>query len=200
MSIHTPPSTYILRDMIDVAVPDSVSWWPQTHGWQLLALLAMVAALAWCYRRINHWWHNRYRREAIQALQKIPSSSPHDSAQLLLLILKAVLVYLNPKNAALFGEALLQKLDSLLPQDAPHQAQFQYHSELGRKWLAATLSQQSAITDSEMMTLLTHTRSWLVEHQDENAIRGVSSKPSVSLLTRFRNARLRDKPSQGAQR
>ena len=27
---HTPPSTYILRDLHDVAVPESVSWLPQT--------------------------------------------------------------------------------------------------------------------------------------------------------------------------
>ncbi|WP_154215052.1 DUF4381 family protein, partial [Vibrio parahaemolyticus] len=35
--LPTPPSTYILRELHDVAVPPSVSWYPQTIGWKILA-------------------------------------------------------------------------------------------------------------------------------------------------------------------
>lgn len=45
---HTPPSTYILRELHDVAVPESVSWLPQTVGWKVLAIIGGAgAALHW---------------------------------------------------------------------------------------------------------------------------------------------------------
>ena len=42
--LPTPPSTYILRELHDVAVPSSVSWYPQTIGWKILAA---VRSLHW---------------------------------------------------------------------------------------------------------------------------------------------------------
>ncbi|MDO6541632.1 DUF4381 domain-containing protein [Photobacterium sanguinicancri] len=186
MSIHTPPSTYILRDIVDVAVPKSVAWWPQTIGWQILALVILMASLVWGYRRINVWWQNRYRREALQALATLDLGLPRESAMSLLTIIKVVLVYLDPKNAALFGEALLQKLDSLLPSatlkraqgdteikpehHADFQSDFQYRGELGKKWLAASLSSQQTLTEPELATLIEHTRTWLLLHRKPESI------------------------------
>lgn len=40
----TPPSSYMLRELKDVPIPDTVSWWPQTLGWQLLLLLVVLLA------------------------------------------------------------------------------------------------------------------------------------------------------------
>ena len=42
---HTVPSTYILRDLHDVAIPDSVSWAPQTIGWKILGVILLLATL-----------------------------------------------------------------------------------------------------------------------------------------------------------
>ncbi len=36
---HTPPSTYINYANCDVAIPESVSWVPQTIGWKILGTL-----------------------------------------------------------------------------------------------------------------------------------------------------------------
>ncbi|OZS43414.1 DUF4381 domain-containing protein [Photobacterium sanguinicancri] len=198
MSIHTPPSTYILRDIVDVAVPESVAWWPQTIGWQILALVILMACFVWGYRRIKVWWQNRYRREALQALATLDLGLPRESATSLLTILKAVLVYLEPQNAALFGDALLQKLDSLLPSATPSsvkgdaevkpahhadlqpdlqpdfqsdfQSNFQYQGELGKKWLAASLSSHRTLTEPELATLIEHTRTWLLLHRKPESI------------------------------
>ncbi len=184
MSIHTPPSTYILRDIVDVAVPDSIAWWPQTIGWQILALVILIACFVWGYRRIKVWWQNRYRREALQALATLDLSLPRESAMSLLTIIKAVLVYLDPKNAALFGDALLRKLDSLLPPatlnraqgdaeikpNADFQSDFQYQGKIGKKWLAASLSSHCTLTDPELATLIEHTRSWLLLHRKPEPI------------------------------
>ncbi|MCZ8485299.1 DUF4381 domain-containing protein, partial [Vibrio lentus] len=42
---HTPPSTYILRDLHDVAIPESVSWMPQTIGWKILGVILLLVAI-----------------------------------------------------------------------------------------------------------------------------------------------------------
>lgn len=176
MSIHTPPSTYILRDIVDVVVPESVAWWPQTIGWKILAFMILVGCLVWGYHRIKLWWQNRYRREALQALATLNLGLPRESATSLLTILKAVLVYLEPQNSALFGDALLQKLDSLLPSatlssvkgdaEVKSDADFQYQGEIGKKWLAVSLSSQRSLTEPELVTLIAHTRKWLLLHRN----------------------------------
>ncbi|HDM8140995.1 TPA: DUF4381 domain-containing protein, partial [Vibrio harveyi] len=62
--LHTPPSTYILRELHDVAVPESVSWVPQTIGWKILAVIGAIVLMYLGYRLLHHWWDNRYRKEA----------------------------------------------------------------------------------------------------------------------------------------
>ena len=47
---HTPPSTYILRDLHDVAIPESVSWIPQTIGWKILGVILLLIAVYLAYR------------------------------------------------------------------------------------------------------------------------------------------------------
>ena len=61
---HSPPSTYILRELHDVAVPDSISWMPQTIGWKVVSVLLMIGAIYLSYRFALRWWNNRYRGEA----------------------------------------------------------------------------------------------------------------------------------------
>lgn len=65
---HTPPSTYILRDLHDVAIPTSVSWMPQTIGWKILGIILLLVAIYLAYRLALRWWSNRYRKEALQEL------------------------------------------------------------------------------------------------------------------------------------
>ena len=39
---HQVPGTYILRHLSDVAIPEPVSWWPQTVGWKVLLAVAIL--------------------------------------------------------------------------------------------------------------------------------------------------------------
>lgn len=63
-----PPGTYILSELHDVTVPPSVSWYPQTIGWKILAALFVLALIYVAYRLIRKWWTNRYRKEALLAV------------------------------------------------------------------------------------------------------------------------------------
>lgn len=106
----TPPSSYMLRELKDVPIPDTVSWWPQTLGWQLLLLLVVLLAFFFIYKKAKFWWHNRYRREALDALLRL---SPNDALwpRKMFKIVKAVMVYIDPKNAAIYGQPLLNQMD-----------------------------------------------------------------------------------------
>lgn len=106
---QSPPSSYMLRELKDVAQPDPVSWWPQTLGWQIL-LLALLLYLGYrLYLKGIFWWRNRYRQEAITALLSLSAEDPHWPTQMMKII-KIVMVYLEPKNASLYGAPLLEQM------------------------------------------------------------------------------------------
>ncbi|MFV0487189.1 MAG: DUF4381 domain-containing protein [Vibrio fluvialis] len=107
----SPPSSYMLRELKEVPIPDPVGWWPQALGWQLLLILLAILTVYVIYQRAQHWWCNRYRREAIEALSRL-SSDDALWPQKMHKIVKVVMVYLDSKNAAVYGQSLLRQMDS----------------------------------------------------------------------------------------
>lgn len=62
---------YALGDFVEVTAPAAVSWWPQTVGWIWVGVLLGLLLARKLWRMGRHWYHNRYRREALQRLTKI---------------------------------------------------------------------------------------------------------------------------------
>ncbi|PSV49896.1 DUF4381 domain-containing protein [Photobacterium indicum] len=157
---HTPPSTYILRELIDVAVPNSVSWWPQTIGWKILAVLILLAVGYCLAKKIQSWWYNRYRREAVLALQALQPESPTVN-QDILIIVKAVVTYLEPRNGAMFGERLLDYMDSL----SPH-SDYRFACESGRHWLHSVVTKKVTFTPDQAANIIGQVTLWMEEHDE----------------------------------
>ena len=111
---HTPPSTYILRELRDVTIPDSVSWFPQTIGWKILGVALLLVAFYLAYRLALRWWNNRYRKEALKELMVLDARDKN-STERTFKILKVVLRYLDSGNAKLFGQAYVNRLNAYLP-------------------------------------------------------------------------------------
>ncbi len=112
--LPTPPSTYILRELHDVAVPPSVSWYPQTIGWKILAAVVLIALVYVAYRLAQQWWCNRYRQEALLTISQIkPSDKGMPKA--LFSVLKIVLIHVDSRNAKLFDTAFLRGASQLTP-------------------------------------------------------------------------------------
>lgn len=168
---HTPPSTYILRDLHDVAVPESVSWWPQTTGWKIFAVLCFVLFLYGVYRFVSHWWKNRYRSEAIQAIAQLQVNDANDTKQLFS-ILKIVLIYLDNTNAPLFDEQFLKKLDELNPNGV------QFNDDISTRWVRSVFNPNMALESSERKLLMERAINWVNTH--DNTVK----KPS--LINTFR--------------
>lgn len=68
---HEVPTSYILRELQDIVPAESVSWFPQTIGWKVVAIIIIAWLLYLLFRRLTTWWHNRYRTEALGYLRSI---------------------------------------------------------------------------------------------------------------------------------
>ncbi len=157
-TVHTPPSTYILRDLHDVTVPESVSWWPQTIGWKLLALVVLLALVYWSYKALRHWGNNRYRREALTALNEL-NPQDNDTGNRLFSILKIVLVYLDSGNARLFDAAFLDKLDELSP-DQPA-----FNDQTAKLWQQSLVNPSIELSSEQNAELIKRAQVWLKQHR-----------------------------------
>ena len=168
---HQPPGTYILRELNDVAVPEHVSWFPQTLGWQVLACAIAIYAIYLMVKLFKNWWGNRYRREALRLVLEVKSPLLLDNitveervqiGQDYFQIMKAVLVYLKPELANKHGKAFLATLDCFILKPI-------FEEELGYKWTVSLLQKSKALTADELLELTALCELWIKEHSLQHA-------------------------------
>ncbi|UGA57519.1 DUF4381 domain-containing protein [Vibrio sp. VB16] len=163
MSIeHTPPSTYILRELHDVAIPDSVSWMPQTIGWKIVGMALALIGLYVGYRLALSWWHNRYRKEALRALMLLDARDKN-SAEQAFKIIKVVIRYLDSRNANLFGQAYLERLNSYCP-NSPKTAKL-FNDDLASLWMQSLINPRLTLTLDQRLEVIQKSISWLKRHK-----------------------------------
>ncbi|MBU2899080.1 DUF4381 domain-containing protein [Vibrio hepatarius] len=158
--LHNPPSTYILRELHDVAVPESVSWLPQTIGWKTLAVLGVALLMYWLYRKAIQWWVNRYRSEAIRAILQLQSGDVNQPQELFS-ILKIVLIYLDNTNGPLYEEKFLQKLDELNPNGA------YFDDDISKRWVKSVFNPTIQLEPSECLLLTKRAITWVKHHDNK---------------------------------
>lgn len=168
---HTPPSTYILRNMKEVAPLEPVPFWPGFEhlptGWwcAMIAFLAIGIYLAVRYIRFR--WNNRYRHEALSALaeleQHIHTSPEHDKhGKRLFFIIKQVLAYLNPQYASLNDHQVLTILTQMSGGDAQTST---WQSEIGERWISSLYSSKTKLNQNELLTLNSMAKQWVLSHE-----------------------------------
>ncbi|MHB2107616.1 DUF4381 domain-containing protein [Vibrio vulnificus] len=157
---HTPPSTYILRELHDVAVPESVSWLPQTVGWKVLAIIGGLVLLYIGYRYLRFRWDNRYRAEALQAIAQLEPKDPAMASELFSIV-KQVLIYHDSGYARLFGDAFLAVLNQLIP------TQPLFDDELAILWVQSTVNPNVPLAESARATLKARAALWVKSHQEK---------------------------------
>ncbi|MBN8031112.1 DUF4381 domain-containing protein [Vibrio vulnificus] len=157
---HTPPSTYILRELHDVAVPERVSWLPQTVGWKVLAIIGGLVLLYIGYRYLRFRWDNRYRAEALQAIAQLDPKDPAMASELFSIV-KQVLIYHDSGYARLFGNAFLAVLNQLIP------TQPLFDDELAIQWVQSTVNANVPLSESARATLKARAALWVKSHQEK---------------------------------
>lgn len=155
--IPKPPDSYMLRNIHEVQLPNEVSWFPQTIGWQILFVAVVLFVLYRAYRFILHWWNNRYRKEAVEALKNV-GENDSDWPYRLVKIIKVVMVYLDSSNASLHGKQLLMKLDCY----DERQLSFT-DDEAAQQWLACC--ENSKLTPPEFEYIRRRLIQWVETHR-----------------------------------
>ncbi|GEM77895.1 DUF4381 domain-containing protein [Vibrio superstes] len=168
MTIHTPPQSYMLRDIVEVAVAPSVSWMPQTIGWRVVAVIALACAIVWSYKSLQRWWSNRYRREAVASLdmmlQACKTAQETDKvyrqqiSQDVYRVLKTVLSAVDPQTRPLYGQPFLQSLDA---QSEPRLDVF---ASKWSHWPQSLLVKQNALDKTELLALIADSQVWVKQH------------------------------------
>lgn len=51
MTQPEPPRSYILKGLEEVGLPDHVSWFPQTLGWKILAMILLLVVMYFSYKK-----------------------------------------------------------------------------------------------------------------------------------------------------
>ncbi|MBY7660466.1 DUF4381 domain-containing protein [Vibrio atlanticus] len=165
---HTVPSTYILRDLHDVAIPDSVSWAPQTIGWKILGVILLLATLYLTYRLVLRWWKNRYRKEAIKELMLLDARDK-SSIERTFKVLKVVLRYLDSSNAKLFGQAYVSRLNAYLPVDANTNTSSSalFSDEVSELWMQSLVDPKVRLSFEQRLEVIQTAMTWLKLHKPE---------------------------------
>lgn len=163
---HTPPSTYILRELHDVAIPDSVSWAPQTIGWKILGVILLLVAIYLAYRLAQKWWNNRYRKEALQELMVLDARDKN-STERTFKVLKVVLRYLDSSNAKLFGQAYVNRLNAYLPVSAGTSANSNafFADEVSELWMQSLIDPNVRLSFEQRLEVIQTAMMWLKLHK-----------------------------------
>ncbi|UJF18356.1 DUF4381 domain-containing protein [Vibrio sp. SS-MA-C1-2] len=184
-------SSYMLRDLVEIKTPESISWMPQTVGWQVLAILTLLLTGWFISYKIKQWYRNRYRREAIEAMNHLNSSqlsvqkttqqsiginqdaetelnkaeASLDFNYQLSRIIKITANYAYPNSGVnqLMGEPLLIFLDSKMNKKTN-----QLNSEEGQLWQQRLLSPSApSLTEEQQRQLIKALIYWLQHHKSE---------------------------------
>lgn len=100
----------------DIHLPDPISWWPLAVGWWLLIggvfLFFLIAVLA-----IYRWKRPTLKKQAVKNLDAIEARfrSTSDRSGCIAeisVLLRRIVITLNPKSAGVTGRAWLELLDS----------------------------------------------------------------------------------------
>lgn len=164
---HTPPSTYILRELHDVAIPNSVSWAPQTIGWKILGVILLLAAFYLSYRLALRWWNNRYRKEALNELMLLDARDKNSPEQAFK-VLKVVLRYLDSSNAKLFGQAYVKRLNAYLPMNGQTESNNAFFAdEISGLWMQSLIDPKVRLTFEQRTEVIQTSMMWLKLHKPD---------------------------------
>lgn len=148
---------YVLGEFNEVAAPAAIDWMPQTPGWYVLAAALGGLFLRWGWRRLAHWYRNRYRREAKQRLQALTLGQDTVVEVNRLLKLTAMAAYSRQQVASLSGEEWTQFLNAQC-NPAPFS---QHHCAL----LAEGIYRQPEEDSAAASSLLQASLSWVEHHR-----------------------------------
>lgn len=160
---------WILRDTVPISLPETITYWPQTEGWLVLALILVLFIVRYARLRFKHYWRNRYRKQCLHKLNKLDVNDLQETPRAIHQLLQQACLVAYPITLQtqavrrLHGDAFLAFLDSSA------QEQTEFGSDLGQRWQQALyvpieLSQWSAAQNQILLLLA---QRWLNLHVEQ---------------------------------
>jgi hypothetical protein len=149
---------YTLGDFNEVVSPEAISWWPQTVGWAWVGLGLLLLAGYYGWKRLGHWYRNRYRGEAINKLRQLPDSGNTAVEVNRLLKLTALATFSREQVASLSGQQWVNFLNAQCPEPVFDSVQ----SEL----LALATYTGQPVTADAGRALLQASLTWIEQHKN----------------------------------
>lgn len=153
---------YAIQGIVETTLPEAVSLMPQTVGWLILLgfLTLFLAYKGW--QRRQRWLRDRYRRDALAALQKLRQQYEGGDAQALrdlapLLRATALAACGDRRLASVRGQAWADELRTMAPDAKP----------LDVATLDALAYGQSSQNPDEGLTLFAGLAEWIQRHRSD---------------------------------
>ncbi|MQB07709.1 DUF4381 domain-containing protein [Agrobacterium tumefaciens] len=161
-----PVTRAALGSLKDIAVPQPVSWMPQTWGWALVAIIVLVATFVVLVHSVKKYRKNAYRREALVLLggieERLKDPARSDAAihELSEILKRVALAGWSRRDvASLSGAAWARFLETQGYKDRGHVLQtllddYEYRSA----------SEAGALTPHAVRDFLSAVRTWIRQH------------------------------------
>ena len=148
-----------LAKLKEIALPESVSYFPQTPAWYVLFGVIVVLILFFLWKQYKHYQNNKYRRVALTELSKIKSEKTF--VEIPELVKRVALVFSDRNEiASLSGDTWLEFLNKSYKGNG-------FSSEAGSLFVDLGYSSQNRINQyqqSEMETLINLISKWIKKH------------------------------------
>ena len=152
----------------EIALPDPVSYIPQTVGWWILLGVVGLLLAWWVYRRYIQWCGNRYRRQALMELAMIEEQLSRGSGRISALAAISALIkrtaieaFGRSSVAELSGDVWLEFLDRTGSTDVFTQGS-------GRLLPAFAYAKQETLNEMSKETIdqvLALVKDWINQHK-----------------------------------
>jgi hypothetical protein len=149
-----------LNRLHDIVAPPPVPWWPPAPGWYVVGAVGLVLLGVAARAAVASWRRNRYRREAVAELERLPRGPDALPAMAELVKRAALAAYPRERVASLTGAPWLEFLDATGGQG-------RFTNGPGRFLEDATFRREptKALTDDEFTDLIAAVRHWILRHR-----------------------------------
>jgi hypothetical protein len=156
---------YAIRGIVEAPLPESISLWPQTVGWWILASLLALWSIRRAWRAWQRYRRNRYRRDALAQLAVLRAryhAGDQNSLRQLAPLLRATALQADDRKAiaSVRGDAWAAALQTLAPK-----LPLLPVAELE----ALAYQPLNPSGDSEIDDLFSRLQAWIEAHEYRNA-------------------------------
>jgi Ca-activated chloride channel family protein len=156
---------YLVHGIDEILIPEAISWWPSTPGWQVLGVIIVLLLIARATRWVKHRWRNRYRRQALRQLERLQQQAGGQLQDVVTVLpyyikLTALQAYPRADVASLSGPDWLAFLDA-------HYSGPSFAGHMGKNLLSVSYlpREQWQLNDTDCHRLIEMSRRWIASHR-----------------------------------